>query len=332
MFKTILPFFIKIFIIIVCFLVISYTVDFSEVPSTIQGIIKPYLFVSFLFLFADTFLMAIRCIILFGSKNIPIRFLFLLRIFFVSNFLSLAIPSSVGADALRIIMLKKENYCLIHSTSIMVMDRIVSVLSMALFSLIGVAIIWNTFPDAKSLYFVVFICLASILAFAMAVSRFPQDFLQWLLTGCVFFKDSCSNRFPKILFYIEKLLYSLTDIHRSFVDFLSKPLALGQVFLLNALNQFFRILQVHFLFLALGFSVSLHLEFAFVPIIMLLTLLPITYFGLGVREGAFIFFFSQVGIPPSVCLSVSLLTYLLIVIGMLPGALLLWYRPQTKPC
>ncbi|WP_459938339.1 lysylphosphatidylglycerol synthase transmembrane domain-containing protein [Desulfonatronum parangueonense] len=329
--KTKLPSLVKIFIIIVCFLVISYSVDLSEVPSTIQGITKPYLIASFLFLFADTFLMAIRCLILFKSKNILIKPLHLLRIFFVSNFLSLAVPSSVGADALRIIMLKKENYCLTHSTSIMAMDRIISVLSMALFSLIGVAIIWNTFPDTRTLYFVVFACLSSVLAFAMAVSRFPQDFLRWLLTRCVYLKNSFLNRYPRIISSIEKLLHSLTEIHRSFVDFLSKPLVLGHVFLWNALNQIFRIFQVHFLFLALGFPVSLYLEFAFVPIIMLLTLLPITYFGLGVREGAFIFFFSQVGVPPSVSLSVALLTYLLIVVGMLPGALLLWYRPPTEP-
>lgn len=274
--------------------------------------------------------MVIRCIILFASKGITIGFFFLLRIFFVSNFFSLAIPSSIGADALRIIMLKRENYCLTHSTSIMIMDRMISVLAMAFFSLFGVAIIWNSFPDANSLYLIIFVCVVTVVVSFLSISRFPQEFLRWLLSGCNYFRSSILKCSSGIVSFIEKLLHALTDVHRSFIDISSKPLVIGHVFLWNALNQVFRILQVHFLFLALGYPVSLHLEMAFVPIIMLLTLLPITYFGLGVREGAFVFFFSQVGVPPSVCLSASLLTYLLIVAGMLPGALLMWHRPQHE--
>ena len=102
------------------------------------------------------------------------------------------------------------------------------------------------------------------------------------------------------------------------------------MFLLNVVVQVLRTLQIHFIFRSLGVSVPLAQEFAFVPIIVLLTLLPISYFGLGIKEGAFAYFFSSVGIPPSVSVSVSLITYPLIVLGLLPGALFLATRNKAK--
>ena len=59
----------------------------------------------------------------------------------------------------------------------------------------------------------------------------------------------------------------------------------------------------------------------FIPMIILVTLLPVPFYGLGFKEGAFIFFFSLVNIPNEISFSVSLMSYPLLLVGIIPGAI-----------
>ena len=52
-----------------------------------------------------------------------------------------------------------------------------------------------------------------------------------------------------------------------------------------------------------------------VPVITLIALLPISVLGLGVKDGAFVFFFGGAGVPASLALAVSLSSY-----GVIIGA------------
>jgi len=58
-----------------------------------------------------------------------------------------------------------------------------------------------------------------------------------------------------------------------------------------------------------------------VPLVVLLTLIPFSLNGLGIREGGFIFFLSQFGISQAEALSFSLLNYLLILVVSVVGGI-----------
>jgi hypothetical protein len=59
--------------------------------------------------------------------------------------------------------------------------------------------------------------------------------------------------------------------------------------------------------------------FIFVPLIMLLIMLPVSFNGFGVREGSFVVFFARVGVPSSqafiISFVVSVLTTLMTAVG-----------------
>jgi uncharacterized membrane protein YbhN (UPF0104 family) len=69
---------------------------------------------------------------------------------------------------------------------------------------------------------------------------------------------------------------------------------------------------------------DVHLPFllyiVIMPVIILITLLPISIAGLGVRELGFVYLFGQVGMPAEIALSLSLLTRLLTILLAVPGA------------
>jgi uncharacterized membrane protein YbhN (UPF0104 family) len=75
----------------------------------------------------------------------------------------------------------------------------------------------------------------------------------------------------------------------------------------------------------LGAGVRLAYYFVFVPLTSLVLVLPISFAGLGVREGTYVFLFSQVGMSQEMALSLSLLVYALgtVTPGLVGGAIYL---------
>jgi uncharacterized protein (TIRG00374 family) len=74
--------------------------------------------------------------------------------------------------------------------------------------------------------------------------------------------------------------------------------------------------------LAVGAPVTLAACFAFIPIISALQLVPISLNGLGVREGAYVFFFGTIGVAAGQAVAASLLFGLVVTAVSLAGGVL----------
>jgi uncharacterized membrane protein YbhN (UPF0104 family) len=105
---------------------------------------------------------------------------------------------------------------------------------------------------------------------------------------------------------------------------------LGGVLVASVGVQVLRILQAWMLGYALGMTAPLGAYFAFVPIILLVMLLPITINGLGVSQWAFQTLFGRVGTPAPEALALSILFVALGIIGNLPGAVLYVTAPRRR--
>lgn len=58
-----------------------------------------------------------------------------------------------------------------------------------------------------------------------------------------------------------------------------------------------------------------------ITLISFITMLPISVNGLGVREGCYVLFFSELGVPMEIALTVSLLLFVMVSISSLAGGL-----------
>jgi hypothetical protein len=83
-----------------------------------------------------------------------------------------------------------------------------------------------------------------------------------------------------------------------------------------------RITQAYFLGLALGIGQPLTTYVAFIPVILLVMLLPVTINGLGTSQLAFVWAFGQAGVSGALSFPLSVLFVALGVVGNLPGSLL----------
>jgi hypothetical protein len=86
--------------------------------------------------------------------------------------------------------------------------------------------------------------------------------------------------------------------------------------------QLLRIVQAYCLGLGLGIALPLTAYLAFIPLILLVMLLPITFNGIGTSQVAFVWFFARAGVPAASAFALSVLFVALGIIGNLPGGIL----------
>ena len=95
--------------------------------------------------------------------------------------------------------------------------------------------------------------------------------------------------------------------------------------------QLLRVAQAWCLGMALGIPASFMVYLAFIPMILLVMLLPVTINGIGTSQVAFVWFFARAGTPAPAAFALSVLFLGLGVLGNLPGGVLYALQPAPRP-
>ena len=317
----------KVAFIAACFVIIFSKIHPSELQKHFAEVAPGWVLAAWLTVLAEPVLVGVKWNLLLREKGINLGLLRIVRIVFTSNFLSVAVPVSVGADALRLMMVTGAQQSFTHAAGALVADRILGALAIMVLSLIGVAWAGAALLGAQTLWSILVIAAVVLTLIGLLLSPLPVFWVPLLKRGLA----GRGNFAARLVAIAERAV----AVHESLTSFRHHPGQLAKVFTLNLLAQVLRVFQIVLLFRAVGHPVPVSQAAAFVPIINMFTLLPISYFGLGVKEGAFLYFFGRAGLAKALCLTVSFITYPLILGAMLPGALFALLdavrRPAAKP-
>lgn len=230
---------------------------------------------------------------------------------FANNFL----PTSVGGDAVRTTHLHFQGYNARALVSSALIDRAIGVAAVLMLG--GVAYgLSPLFTPAGGWTLLLLFSLATVVLFLLLSP--PVE--RWLTT---FAERHHQRRLLRFLADIALLCHGFRD---------SLGLLLGML-VLSLVLQSTVILVYALLGRGIGIDLPLTLYFIAVPLVTLVTSLPISVGGLGVREGALVALLVYFGTeyPPAVSLS---LIYLLVLwLATLPGGLFLdrLGKVQTSP-
>jgi glycosyltransferase 2 family protein len=273
-----------------------------------------WILLSIALVIVDRALMAMRWIDLLGAltPGSRPRFAVVLRIFFISSFVSNFVPS-VAADLYRAVALARYDVRLAESTASVLMDRLLGVLSMVL---VGVAAL----PLAREA------ALRQGLAAGLAATA-----VVCALAAAVVFSDGVARLVQRLAAWLpwaraRNASAALTGAVRRYAGHRG---ALVRVLLLSLAVQALRVVQCWTLARALHVDLSLLTCFALVPIILVIMQLPITVNGFGTTQWAFVTLFGPVGVDAPAAFAISLLFLALGVIGSLPGGLLYATSPPA---
>ena len=111
----------------------------------------------------------------------------------------------------------------------------------------------------------------------------------------------------------------LADLYNYFHIYRNEKGTIGKALLLSVLVQFSGFSAVYILAYGLGQNIPYLSVVVSLPLIILISMIPISISGLGVREGAFVLFFGFIGVKPEAAAAISLSWFLSASAGSLVG-------------
>lgn len=228
-----------------------------------------------------------------------------LRYYFAGMFFNLFLPTGLGGDVYKVHLLFREEGRALAGASTILWDRSFGLAAMLL---IGAATVCLR-PELLPRPLVMFLWISGLVALA-ALLMLPLAFRflrRYDLSGA---SNGSSPAKPTLLQRVTPLL-TLGSRHRDLLILLGLSLAI----------QGTGMAIVAMIGSGMGIQVSSLFYLASIPLITLVTILPISVSGIGVREGAFVYLFGLEGVHPEPALALGLLYFSVQVAASLLGGL-----------
>lgn len=287
---------IKLLITIAIFYFLFREIDFIEFSKIIFNSHGGWIVVALLMQLISTYLAAYRWFKISQLLVFKERLSFYVQSYFKGTFFNQVLPSSIGGDAVRIIDLTRKKYDKKDAFYGVFVDRVVGLVGLLVLNLLASLIFYGTFESDFS-QLIIIIALAGIIGFSLLFQLHHLKFLANI----------------KFLNLFVRLANRLNSLYAS-------RLLLIKHISISVIVHLFSVLTMYGLSLALGLDLSFQTLLIAVPPVFLLTIVPISLAGWGVREGAMIGIFMLVGADQTKVLAMSVLYGLLLILSALPGS------------
>ncbi|MBN1504079.1 MAG: flippase-like domain-containing protein [Candidatus Eisenbacteria bacterium] len=304
----------KLLVSVSLLLYVLHKIQPGNLVQSLAGIEPKYMLAGGLIFLTSNIMGSYLWGLLLKSQGLRIPFYRVWSFYFVGLFFNNFLPANIGGDIVRIYDASK--YCK-DTSSVFVatfMDRVIGVLAISFLAVVA------------SVY-----CLDHFRIFLIYLTVVLGFF------GTLFVVFSILDR--RILAFFEKpfKLVKAFDLERrveklfdQLHSYRQKLPLLFTVILIAVGIQILRV-YVHYLVArSLGISISPSYFFLFVPVLAVLTALPISINGLGVREGAGVVLFGLAGVPGHDAFSIEFITYLVSVVISLTGGVIFLSRAPME--
>jgi len=212
---------------------------------------------------------------------------------FTNNFL----PSGIGGDALRIYGTAKISGKTTEAAASVILERLLASLALGLTA--SLALLFVPLPDniKHQIYWCVGIIVGT--CFFIPAALFCYPFRENTMVG-------------RWLSQLSK--YKAT------------PGVLIKVLALSCLFQALMVLANIFIFWSAGINLPLAVHFLNIPVIMAVSMLPVSINGLGIREGMYVILYGFAGVDSAKAVSCSLFFFILVTLASLAGGIALLQR------
>ncbi len=227
------------------------------------------------------------------AENIKADLARLIDLYLVGISFSHFLPTSMGGDAVKAYYVGRDSRNTPGATSAVLMSRITSFVGMLLIALPALAILHAHFTDQVVISFLLLslLLIAAILGSALVALLLPK----------------LSSRFLKGKWTHNRVFVKVLEVGVALSYAFRRPRSLLSATLFGMLFWVASFLNYYGYAAALGLHVPLTFYAVAIPFVSIIAALPISINGFGVREGAFVYLFSTIHVPPTTSLSLALL-------------------------
>jgi uncharacterized protein (TIRG00374 family) len=288
---------------------LSTNIDMALAARAIAAISLPHLAAVLVLVAIDRAVMILRWVLLLRASGISIAIGDATRLFLVSSFVGSFLPAGVGADAARAYGLARESTSGSEALASVAVDRVLGVLSLVAMGVVGLAT-WA--PEGRNDWRL--LAAVAVVGVACIAAFWADQWLRWIVPA---------HRHDRS---ITRRVLRLSDAVSRYRD---RRGVLAHVMAWSLVVQLLRITQAYLLGLGLGLTVPFGYFLLFMPVGLLMLLLPVSISGFGVPQAAIVWLLRPVGVDDSTAFALSTLIILTGLAGNLPGLVLWMRRPQS---
>jgi hypothetical protein len=287
---------IKLIITIVMFYFLFQYVDFKNLIEILAKSHGGTILIALLFQLGSTYVAAYRWRLIMKLLVFNESVSYYVKSYFKASFFNQVLPSSIGGDAVRIIDLTQKGYDKKDAFYGVFVDRVVGLVGLLVLNLLSTLIFFGTFDKDFSLL-IILITVGGITGFTLLFHLQKIKFLA---------KYKGLDLFHRLAKRLNKLYSNRTLLYKHIA------ISVG-VHLLT-------VLSLYALALSIDFHISFQTFLIAIPPVFLLTIVPISLAGWGIREGAMVGIFMLVGADETKVLAMSILYGILLMIASIPGS------------
>ena len=278
----------------------------KDIGLKLRGVSWGWLALAFSLQGPGLLISAHRWRILARAQGDDVPLLFLVKSYLVGMFFNNFLPTRFGGDVVRIWDGSKYSKSLVKSSAVVLVDRATGIIVLFLFALVAALF---RLDMARQIPVIWAALVFGLIGLAGVAFFFLPVFGRWLRKiperGFLKpFKQKVLGFRTTIIFYKNK--------RKEF----SRATAWAVLLQMNVILFYFLIGR------ALHLTIPLLDYFIFIPLVLLIQIIPITINGLGLREGAYIEIFRFYGIPAASALSFSIIEVAFgLILGLIGGAI-----------
>jgi hypothetical protein len=295
----------RIFVAVALILFLVWRLDISKILKNISGLEIIYLFYALIAYFVFVVVSAWRWQVLLDFKEFGIPFGRTLVIYFIAFFFNNFLPTTIGGDIMKVLYATKKRKA----------DALATVLVDRVLGFVGL-----------------FIFLLLIVMYYLLVARKQTEFLSFTIIGLIivgvityiFFSERAYSIFSPIggKIIIFKLGERLNHLHETATDFGGAwgpiTLCIAHSIVIQALLA----IAPFYVMLSMGnFDIGVLPFFIYVPVINVISMIPVAPNAIGVRENSYVLLFSRVGLSGETAFTISIVAFFLTVLASLVGGI-----------
>jgi glycosyltransferase 2 family protein len=300
----------KIVITIAVFWLVFHEVDLGGMVEIVRNqnhaILLAVVAVSTIHIYIGPLRWQIILVALLGGKDKALSLFSLIRIYYISLFFNCCMPGAVGGDVVRVWLAKSQEIPLSICVNSVIIDRMMALLALVMVVILTMPMLAATVGfDATPILPVLVTLAIAGLWFLLKADRLLARF----------------NHLSAVQWFLN-LLMGIRLILR-------KPLVFISVLVLAIAMQFVFSLSAWLLAQSLSINMTLLQSITLMPIVLLVTMLPISIGGWGVREVGIIGMLGLIGVPKASALILSLQLGFIAVLVSLPASIL-WLARRKR--
>ncbi|OIO38565.1 MAG: hypothetical protein AUJ71_02790 [Candidatus Omnitrophica bacterium CG1_02_49_16] len=247
--------------------------DLPEIARALAHIRRGLFMAAVVVYLLTIFVMVKRLQLIFEAEELPMKYSDSLNVTFIGFFFNNFLPTAVGGDIVKAMCAARTTGDPVKSLTSVLMDRIFGLFTFIAIPSISLLFFLKEIPNRYVPVVVYSFLAGSILFFCLLFSR----------------KVARQFRFIEILLNYLKLGAKARRIYDGLHKFKDHKALIVKAMTLSIVGQSVNIFVIYMMALALGAHTSILYFYLLVPVVHLISMLP-SLNGLGIREGAYVYF------------------------------------------